>query len=157
MEKDFIDGFNRDYKEVVYLVSFIDKDVKEPDDDFDKLIYKVNLILSKPSESDYIQKLIQLVLGNDGNIKQVSRIVFVLLNNQDIMNKEELRGNSFGETILKDLLETTEIDNDSKRIILDEFNYVYNKSLKFSSFNKEEKILTTRNMIEVKGGKMLKK
>lgn len=158
MKKDFINGFNSDYKEVDFLVSFIDKDVKEPDDDFDKLIYKVNLILSKPSESNYIQKLIELVLENNGNIKQISRIVFVLLNNQDIMNKEELRGNSFGETILKDLLETTEIDNDSKRIILDEFNYVYNSSLTFPSIIQEE-ILTNpiRHMIEVKGGKNVKK
>lgn len=158
MEKDFIKGFDRDYKEVDYLVSFIDKDVKEPDDDFDKLIYKINLILSKPSESDYIQKLIQLVLENNGNIKQIARIVFVLLNNQDIMNKEELRGNSFGETILKDLLETKKIDNDNKRIILNEFNYVYNMSLEISSII-QEKISTIplREMIDVRGGKMLKK
>jgi len=157
MEKDFIKSFERDYKEVDYLVSFIDKDVKEPDDKFDKLIYKINLILSKPSESDYIPKLIQLVLENNGNIKQIARIVFVLLNNQDIINKEELRGNSFGLTILEDLLKTKEISNDNKRIILDEYNYIYNTSLEISSIVQEEiSTIPLRNMIEVKGGNLYK-
>jgi len=158
MEKEFEEGFYRDYKEVNYLVSFIDKDVEEPDDEFDKLIYKINLILSKPSESDYIQKLIQLVLENNGNIKQIARIVFVLLNNQDIINKEELRENSFGETILKDLLKTKEINDDNKRIILNEFNYVYNMSFEISSIvHKEILTIPLRNMIDVRGGKLLKK
>jgi thiol-disulfide isomerase/thioredoxin len=163
MEKDleelFKEGYKNDYNEVNYLISFIDKDVEEPNDEFDKLIYKINLIVSKPSNSDYIPKLIQLVMEYNGNIKQIARIVFVLLNNQDIINQEELMGNSFGLTILRDLLNTKEIDNDNKRIILEEYNYIYNTSLEISSIIQEEKLLQIpqqRNMIEVKGGNLFK-
>lgn len=159
LEELFKEGYKNDYNEVNYLISFIDKDVEEPNDEFDKLIYKINLILSKPSNSDYIPKLIQLVMEYNGNIKQIARIVFVLLNNQDIINKEKLMGNSFGLIILGDLLNTKEIDNDNKRIILEEYNYIYNTSLEISSIIQEEKLLQIpqqRNMIKVRGGKLYK-
>jgi hypothetical protein len=122
--EDFLEDCNDVYKNIEYLIGFANEETIEPEDEFDKLIYNINKILSiQKDEEDILSKLIELI-NNNKDKKQIARIIFVLLNDRDLMNKEKLNGESFGESLLRDLIERN-IDN--IEIFISEYEYVYNK------------------------------
>lgn len=124
---NFLEDCNNVYKEVEYLIGVANEETIEPEDEFDKLIYNINKILSihiKDDKDDRLSKLIELINHYNGDKKQIPRIIFVLLYDRDLMNKEKLNGESFGESLLRDLIEKN-IDN--KEIFISEYEYVYNK------------------------------
>jgi len=159
-EETFNENFNENYNEVEHLISFISEDKsKEPIDEFDKIIYFINIIISKyPTDDEIIEKLINLAYEYK-NIRQIARIIFVILFNHDLSNKELLDGNSFGKSILNDFLKSSQIENKNKEIIVKEFNFIYNEKYKFTHIIEKKKIKIekkSKKKIEVKGGKMLK-
>jgi len=123
--EDFLEDCNDVYKNIEYLIGFANEETIEPEDEFDKLIYNINKILSirKKDEEDILSKLIELI-NNDNDKKQIARIIFVLLYDRDLMYKKQLNGESFGEKLLIDLIDR-EFDN--KKIFISEYEYVYNK------------------------------
>jgi hypothetical protein len=127
--KDFLEDYNNVYKEVEYLIGFVNKETIEPEDEFDKLIYNINKILSiqkddKDDKDDRLSNLIDLINNNNNkDKKQIARIIFVLLYDRDLMYKKQLNGESFGEKLLIDLIDR-EFDN--KKIFISEYEYVYN-------------------------------
>jgi hypothetical protein len=125
----------KEYNDVNYLINYINEDtITEPNDNFDKLIYNINKILSKPQP---LIELIEFIEMNKEDVKQIARIIFVFLNNIDLMNEKSTK--SKGLEILNGLIE---IERDYNQIILNEYNYVYNKNIillktKTSSFIKK--------------------
>jgi len=125
----------KEYNDVNYLINYINEDtITEPNDNFDKLIYNINKILSKPQP---LIELIEFIEMNKEDVKQIARIIFVFLNNIDLMNEKSTK--SKGLEILNGLIE---IERDYNQIILNEYNYVYNKKIillktKTSSFIKK--------------------
>jgi hypothetical protein len=126
----------KEYNDVNYLINYIKEEdtITEPDDNFDKLIYNINKILSKPQP---LIELIEFIEMNKEDVKQIARIIFVFLNNIDLMNEKSTK--SKGLEILNGLIE---IERDYNQIILNEYNYVYNKNIillktKTSSFIKK--------------------
>lgn len=125
----FLDDCNEIYKEVEYLIGFANEKTIEPEEDIDKLIYKINLILSNQNDKEIISKIIELIDEYDGDIKQISRIIFVLLYNRDLMNKERLNGESFGEKLLIDIIQTDKID---EKLFIEEYEFIYNEKFDMS-------------------------
>jgi len=125
----------KEYNDVNYLINYINEDtITEPNDNFDKLINNINKILSKPQP---LIELIEFIEMNKEDVKQIARIIFVFLNNIDLMNEKSTK--SKGLEILNGLIE---IERDYNQIILNEYNYVYNKNIillktKTSSFIKK--------------------
>jgi len=124
--KEFIKGCNNDYKEVEYLIGFVDSKTLEPYDEEDKLIYNINKILFTPNSNfkDNKERLKQIIeLKKLYNVRQIARNIFVLLHYRDLM--ENINKPSWGESLLRDLIGIREIN---KEIFIREYEYVYNKS-----------------------------
>jgi hypothetical protein len=121
--EDFLKDYNNVYKEVEYLIGFVNNETIEPKNEFDKLIYNINKILSIQTD-DRLSKLIDLINNNEDK-KQIARIIFVLLYDRDLMYENQLNGESFGEKLLIDLKDR---NFDNKEIFISEYEYVYNKN-----------------------------
>jgi len=126
--EDFFEDYNNVYKEVEYLIGFANENTIEPEEEFDKLIYNINKILSirkdDKDKEERLKKLIELINNNEDK-KQIARIIFVLLYDRDLMYEKNLNGESFGESLLIDLIEK---DINNKEINKNEYEYVYNKN-----------------------------
>lgn len=126
--EDFFEDYNNVYKEVEYLIGFANENTIEPEEEFDKLIYNINKILSirkdDKDKEERLKKLIELINNNEDK-KQIARIIFVLLYDRDLMYEKNLNGESFGESLLIDLIEK---DINNKEIFKNEYEYVYNKN-----------------------------
>jgi hypothetical protein len=134
--KEFINGCHDDYKEVEYLIGFVDSDTKEPDDEEDKLIYNINKILftPNPNPKDNNERLKQIIkLKKLYNVRQIARNIFVLLHYHDLMENNDKP--SWGESLLRDLIGKDEIN---KEIFIKEYEYVYNKEFVQSAIDPNE-------------------
>jgi hypothetical protein len=115
---NFLEDCNNIYKEFEYLIGFVNEETIEPKEEFDKLIYNINKILCIHKKDDCLSKLIELI-NNNKDKKQIARIIFVLLYERDLMNKE-----NFGESLLINLIDR---NIDDIEIFINEYKYVYNK------------------------------
>lgn len=126
-EEEFIKACRDDYEKVKFIIGFVDKKTKEPDDEEDKFIYNINKILFTPNpnpenNNERLKKIIELI--NHDNVRQIARNIFVLLHYHDLM---ENNYKSWGEHLLRDLIETGKIVENNKEIFKKEYEYVYNK------------------------------
>lgn len=127
-EEEFIKACRDDYEKVEFLMGFVDKKTKEPDDEEDKLIYNINKILFTPNpnpenNNDRLKKIIELI--NHDNVRQIARNIFVLLHYHDLMENNSKP--SWGEHLLRDLIKEDKIVETNKKIFKKEYEYVYNK------------------------------
>ena len=127
-EEEFIKACYDDYEKVEFLMGFVDKKTKEPDDEEDKLIYNINKILFTPNpnpenNNDRLKKIIELI--NHDNVRQIARNIFVLLHYHDLMENNSKP--SWGEHLLRDLIKEDKIVETNKKIFKKEYEYVYNK------------------------------
>lgn len=127
-EEEFIKACYDDYEKVKFIIGFVDKKTKEPDDEEDKLIYNINKILFTPNpnpenNNDRLKKIIELI--NHDNVRQIARNIFVLLHYHDLMENNSKP--SWGEHLLRDLIKEDKIVETNKKIFKKEYEYVYNK------------------------------
>jgi|694.fasta_scaffold09890_9 hypothetical protein len=127
-EEEFIKACRDDYEKVEFIIGFVDKKTKEPDDEEDKLIYNINKILFTPNpnpenNNDRLKKIIELI--NHDNVRQIARNIFVLLHYHDLMENNSKP--SWGEHLLRDLIKEDKIVETNKKIFKKEYEYVYNK------------------------------
>ena len=126
-EEEFIKACYDDYEKVKFIIGFVDKKTKEPDDEEDKLIYNINKILFTPNpnpenNNERLKNIIELI--NHDNVRQIARNIFVLLHYHDLM---ENNYKSWGEHLLRDLIKEDKIVKENKEIFKREYEYVYNK------------------------------
>lgn len=138
-EEEFIKACYDDYEKVEFLMGFVDKKTKEPDDEEDKLIYNINKILFTPNpnpenNNERLKKIIELI--NHDNVRQIARNIFVLLHYHDLMENNSKP--SWGEHLLRDLIKEDKIVETNKKIFKKEYEYVYNKPFDTEAISPEQ-------------------
>lgn len=138
-EKEFIKACYDDYKEVEFLMGFVNDETSIPHDEEDKLIYNINKILFTPNpnpenNNQRLDKIIELI--KDVNVRQIARNIFVLLHYHDLM--ENNGKPSWGEHLLRDLIKEDKIVKENKEIFKREYEYIYNKSFDTEAISPEQ-------------------
>jgi len=143
MNDNILLGYRSDSKAVKHILNLLtyNDDCDEPENEFDKLIYNVNLTINEQYNS---KKLIEFARKN--NFEQVIRIALVLIYNQEIIDdKEKSVINS--HTYIKKMFKLKDITEKEKSQIIIIYNDIYNMSSVPNDFESSQS-LSIANTIE---------
>ncbi len=124
------EGYKSDAKEVQHILNLLtyNDDCDEPEDEFDKLIYNVNLTINDKYNSKTLLKF-----ARENGFEEVIRIALVLIYNQEISNydKESIINS---HTYIKKMFKLSDITEEEKVLIVKHYNNIYETSLEPSDF-----------------------